>query len=374
MKLSPLENHITLIAGLFLLVIFSASPSQAGCTNLEYDHNRSTMEVDHCEFGTLNISYKRPRRVIRNQGVRNGTLFFNGSEDQSGHISGKARAFSRRCGEVSYQVTGFFRNDSAIILQGHVPVRNKSCVITRYRLDKLVFTLPSSTQPAPAPNPPVVQPTCPPGFFLQGGQCLRAGGNPGSGAQRNFTRNIVGSRWTYPYGGKNYQFTFGQNTIDNFSNGWWPGVTWNIIRRNELELWNPANGKTMSITFLSPNRFRALNWGDNVAVMGNRIGGVARPAPRPAPIPAPRPAPRPAPIPSRGDWHAVAGSFPSFNKAQKRVNQLGANDWYVMNSSNCPNFTSGYFIATMGPFNTKRRAQKFANQARRHGAYVKRCN
>ena len=172
MKRSPFNKCLLLLAGLFLSGTLSVSQAQAGCTNLEYDHNRSRMAVDHCEFGMLKIRYKRPRKGMRRQGARNGTLLFDGFENRNGQISGTARVFSRHCGETTYTVTGIFRNDSAIVLDGRVPILNKNCRVIRHRQDNLLFTLSIQAnpvpqpQPFPLPTPPVVLPTCPPGIFL----------------------------------------------------------------------------------------------------------------------------------------------------------------------------------------------------------------
>ncbi len=90
-----------------------------------------------------------------------------------------------------------------------------------------------------------------------------------------------------------------------------------------------------------------------------------------APAPIPVPVPQPQPGGNAGDWYAIAGSFRKRGPAQARVNQLGPG-WFVMNTSQCPNFRNGYWIATAGGF-AKGTAQLYVNQARK-GAYKKTCN
>ncbi len=73
-----------------------------------------------------------------------------------------------------------------------------------------------------------------------------------------------------------------------------------------------------------------------------------------------------------GDWHAVAGAFKKRDQAQARADKLGA-VWSVMNTSECPNFTNGYWIAATGPV-SKKEAKIHAKAARKHKAYAKACH
>ena len=149
----------------------SAPEAQASnCALDEYDHNGSLMELQVCDGGGLTISYIRPRSGLRPHGVRDGTLLFDGVEQASGQISGQARLFSGRCGAITYTVSGLKDQSGTIVLRGSAPVRNKNCRVTRYKSDRLVFTLLG----AAAPGPQVVTPSCPPGFVLQGANCVRA--------------------------------------------------------------------------------------------------------------------------------------------------------------------------------------------------------
>jgi len=74
-----------------------------------------------------------------------------------------------------------------------------------------------------------------------------------------------------------------------------------------------------------------------------------------------------------GDWYAIAGTFTSRAEAQRRARRLGGDTWAAMNTSNCPNFTNGFWIAAAGPM-SQGQAQAFANAASGYGAYAKSCN
>jgi hypothetical protein len=87
------------------------------------------------------------------------------------------------------------------------------------------------------------------------------------------------------------------------------------------------------------------------------------------------PGPRPTDgtkAPATGDWHAIAGAFKKRDQAQARADKLGAN-WNVMNTSACPNFTNGYWIAATGGV-SKKEARTHASKALKHKAYAKACH
>lgn len=138
----------------------------SNCTVDLYDHNGSLMEVQICDNGEVAISYIQPRKGLLPHGVHKGTLLLDGVVQEDGVINGRARIFDRRCGAITYSVVGSNLGGS-LLLQGSAPVRNKSCQISRHRPDTLVFTL-------QAAGPQVVPPSCPPGYNLSQGQCIRA--------------------------------------------------------------------------------------------------------------------------------------------------------------------------------------------------------
>jgi len=75
------------------------------------------------------------------------------------------------------------------------------------------------------------------------------------------------------------------------------------------------------------------------------------------------------------DWYAIVGSFKKRSDAQRKVDQInnGIDDWFVLDTDYCPNFTNGYWIATIGPFE-QAGAKAWKDWTGQHDAYIKRCN
>jgi hypothetical protein len=205
-----------------------SSPSFArNCPVDYYDHNNSLMEVQVCH-GTLDISYKQPRQGIKDAGVKVDDVLFEGKVSRNGLVTGLARLFSAKCGQITYNVTGKIGRTS-IRLEGEAPVRNASCRVTKYRNDKLLFTLKTQAQ----------RPT----------------------------------------------------------------------------------------------------------LKGN-------------------------------DWYVLTGAFKNKADADAKVRQLNAggyNDWFVKNTRDCPNFTKGYWISTIGPL-SKNKANEWRAWTKQKDAYIKTCN
>ena len=215
---------LLLVAALSALGLFAPRAEASNCAVDEYDHNGSLMEMQICDGGGMTISYTRPRRGLTGVGVRNGTLLFDGVEQASGAISGQARRFSKTCGPVPYAVTG--RNDGGtIILRGEAPVVDGRCRTTSFRPDKLVFTLQGAGAPPPPAGPDVVAPSCPAGFVLSQGQCVRGapapqpaggdwyaiGGSFKSRGEAQGRANRFGPGWV----------VMNTNTCPNMTNGYW---------------------------------------------------------------------------------------------------------------------------------------------------------
>lgn len=205
-----------------------SSPSFASnCAVDDYDHNNSLMEVQVCD-GTLDISYKQVRSGLQDAGVKANDVLFEGKVSRTGGVTGLARMFSAKCGPLTYNVTGTIRNTS-ILLEGEAPVRNASCRVTKYRADKLLFTLKTEAQ---------------------------------------------------------------------------------------------------------------------------------RPAPK------------------TNDWYATTGAFKNkadADAAVRKLNAGGYNDWFVKNTRDCPNFTNGYWISTIGPL-SKDKADEWRAWTKQSDAYIKTCN
>lgn len=103
-------------------------------------------------------------------------------------------------------------------------------------------------------------------------------------SSQNFADNLTGSRWSYVWQGSEFQFTFGQGTIDDFTNGYWPGVIWQPKGENQVLLINkPRSGqehlppgaayvnKTMYLNFNSANSFTGVDWNGSTSITGKRL-------------------------------------------------------------------------------------------------------
>jgi hypothetical protein len=97
-------------------------------------------------------------------------------------------------------------------------------------------------------------------------------------AQPDFIDNLAGTQWRYNYKGSVFQFDFGQNSIDNFTNGFWKGISWQPNGPNQLRLSNNTTKAAMFITFQSPTSFSGNDW-DGSPISGSMIGAVPKPIP-----------------------------------------------------------------------------------------------
>ena len=170
-----MKRLLSAVAAVFALSALAPQAEASACSVDQYMHNRSVMEIEACDGGTITISYVQPRPGMAKAGARNGSLLFDGFEQPNGVITGNSRLFSARCGVVPYAVSGS-RQGNSIVLNGTAPIRGKGCQVVRYRQDNLVFTLIGAGAGAGVPQ--TVQPSCPPGFYFNGSQCLRRNAGP----------------------------------------------------------------------------------------------------------------------------------------------------------------------------------------------------
>jgi hypothetical protein len=108
-------------------------------SNGRWDHNNSEMSL---EVGndTVRIYYQSPRQGMRDEGVRQGTLLFEGTFSGR-QISGTAHLFSRTCGRFPYAVSGAMSEDGRRIdMSGSAPTIDTGCRVTGRRRDDLAFT------------------------------------------------------------------------------------------------------------------------------------------------------------------------------------------------------------------------------------------
>lgn len=84
----------------------------------------------------------------------------------------------------------------------------------------------------------------------------------------------------------------------------------------------------------------------------------------------------PQPTATASDWYAIIGSYRDRGDATAqaaRFNTRTNQDWFVLNTRDCPNFTNGYWIATVGPL-SKADATAWKDWSGVPDAYVKTCN
>ena len=137
----------TLFAAALLLACVGIS-SQAwaqGCDTATYDHNGSRMLIHACDGGGFTIEYDRPRKGLAAQGVRPGTVLFQGSFWDSGgpnprRVRGTAKLFKRGCRPAGYEVDGYWMADDTLQMSGRAPIRRNGCRVSGTRNDDLRFT------------------------------------------------------------------------------------------------------------------------------------------------------------------------------------------------------------------------------------------
>lgn len=143
------------------------------CAVEKYSHEGSLVDVQACK-GKLTIKYTQPRQELIKRGVSNNSMIFSGSTQPGGAISGHALAFDAGCAAVAFAVTGSRRGGS-ITLQGQIPVRDNTCLISRFVAYNTVIspaTQNTAAKPAAGSSPQAVTPSCPAEYTLSNGQCL----------------------------------------------------------------------------------------------------------------------------------------------------------------------------------------------------------
>lgn len=126
-------------AGFLLLVSFVDFAAAASL----WEHNGSIVSLD-ADGSTRKFSYVTPRAGLD---VSAGTLLFNGAKSGDTY-SGTAYQFSKKCGAISYSVSGSVSPDQRVVtMTGEAPVRDGSCKVVSTRTETLIFTY-QRTDPA----------------------------------------------------------------------------------------------------------------------------------------------------------------------------------------------------------------------------------
>lgn len=109
-----------------------------------WEHNGSTVALV-AEGNQRRFIYQTPREGLVANGVRTGTLLFEGQLDGSSY-RGRAWIFTKRCGELSYAVNGQIeREGTRVVLVGRAPRVNAECKLIGRIDDRLVFDLSRSS-------------------------------------------------------------------------------------------------------------------------------------------------------------------------------------------------------------------------------------
>lgn len=131
-----------LAAGILLVSIFfvTGAVTEARADSC-WNHNDSLMRLK-ASGNQRWFYYENPRQVLRNAGVRRGTLLFEGRKNGNWY-SGEARVFSKYCpgDPLIYPVEGPVRADQLkVTVRGTREVYKKCQPTGRFKEDVLVFT------------------------------------------------------------------------------------------------------------------------------------------------------------------------------------------------------------------------------------------
>ncbi len=122
---------------LFTLVLLAFLPHAAFADSL-WDHNGSVMRLV-AEGAQRYFYYENPRPGMREAGVREGTLLFDGFRDGD-RYAGTARVFSAFCAEpMSYWMEGRVLSETYVVLEGQRPNFTNCRPNGTYRWERLEF-------------------------------------------------------------------------------------------------------------------------------------------------------------------------------------------------------------------------------------------
>lgn len=121
-----------------------------------YDHNGSTMRITQ-DGTTVRIAYEVPRPGLTSQGVRPGTVLFQGLLDSNYYLEGMSRIFRTGC-DIDYFVYGQYQPAASFTLSGASPVLARTgCQIVDNVYEgpnaNLVFSYLRPASSAQQPNP-----------------------------------------------------------------------------------------------------------------------------------------------------------------------------------------------------------------------------
>jgi hypothetical protein len=108
-------------------------PSTSG-----WNHNNSIMSI-RSAGDRVTIFYDQPRQGMIDEGVRRGTVVFDGKRTGN-RLSGTSYVFDRNCSPIPYPDDGVVSSEQEIVLSGRrVPTQLASCQPVAYRVDPSIF-------------------------------------------------------------------------------------------------------------------------------------------------------------------------------------------------------------------------------------------
>ena len=101
-------------------------------------HNNSQMALSGAG-DQMKFAYEKPRSGLSDIGINTGTTLFTGSR-KGGSWTGEAITFSRRCGQLKFEISGTESSDGKKVeLRGRKPNLDGSCNVSGHRDEVLVF-------------------------------------------------------------------------------------------------------------------------------------------------------------------------------------------------------------------------------------------
>jgi len=141
--MAKLFKTLAIKIALFMSVAAPSSIAITGAANADscWNHNGSLMRLK-ASGNQRWMYYEKPKKVLRNAGVRRGTLLFNGVKSGDWY-SGTARRFSKFCPgtPLEYYVEGPVRSDQLqVVVRGTRDVYKQCQATGNVASDELVFT------------------------------------------------------------------------------------------------------------------------------------------------------------------------------------------------------------------------------------------
>ncbi len=131
-----MQPYIDRIVDSYLTRPSPGSPSLN--SNSSWDHNNSIMSI-RSVGNRVTIFYAQPRQGMIDEGVRTGTLLFDGQRTGN-RLSGTSYVFDRHCSPIPYPDDGVVSSEQEIVLSGRrVPTQLANCQPVAYRVDPSIF-------------------------------------------------------------------------------------------------------------------------------------------------------------------------------------------------------------------------------------------